>query len=76
MTETTVAEMLFGVDKPAAPASAPATSRPAAAPVVELTFETAKELRAALGRAIAVADFKEAEVREGCRTSVGSGGVT
>jgi hypothetical protein len=57
--------MLFGVDKPAAPA----TPRPAAAPVVDLTFWTAKELRAALGRAIAVADLTKAEVRDGCRTS-------
>ena len=30
---------------------------------VELTLETAKELRAALDRAIAAADFEEAEVR-------------
>jgi hypothetical protein len=30
---------------------------------VELTLETAKELRAALGRAIAAAEFEEAEVR-------------
>jgi hypothetical protein len=30
---------------------------------IELTLETAKELRAALDRAIAAADFEEAEVR-------------
>ena len=30
---------------------------------VELTLETAKELRAALDRAIAAAEFEEAEVR-------------
>jgi hypothetical protein len=30
---------------------------------VELTLETAKELRAALNRAIAAADYEEAEVR-------------
>ncbi len=30
---------------------------------VELTLETAKELRAALDRAIAAADYEEAEVR-------------
>jgi hypothetical protein len=30
---------------------------------IELTLETAKELRAALGRAIAAAEFEEAEVR-------------
>src|SRR5215471_2014771 len=30
---------------------------------IELTLETAKELRAALDRAIAAADFEEAEIR-------------
>ena len=30
---------------------------------IELTLESAKELRAALGRAIAAAEFEEAEVR-------------
>ena len=30
---------------------------------IELTLETAKELRAALDRAIAAAEFEEAEVR-------------
>jgi len=36
---------------------------PGARAGVELTLETAKELRAALDRAIAAADFEEAEVR-------------
>jgi hypothetical protein len=36
---------------------------PSARAGVELTLETAKELRAALDRAIAAADFEEAEVR-------------
>jgi len=36
---------------------------PGARAAVELTLETAKELRAALDRAIASADFEEAEVR-------------
>jgi hypothetical protein len=36
---------------------------PGARAAVELTLETAKELRAALDRAIAAADFEEAEVR-------------
>ena len=36
---------------------------PAARAGVELTLETAKELRAALDRAIAAAEFEEAEVR-------------
>src|SRR6201987_962763 len=36
---------------------------PSARTGVELTLETAKELRAALDRAIAAADFEEAEVR-------------
>ena len=35
----------------------------AARAAVELTLETAKELRAALDRAIAAAEFEEAEVR-------------
>ena len=34
-----------------------------AAAGIELTLETAKELRAALDRAIAAAEFEEAEVR-------------
>ena len=38
------------------------TSNPARAGI-ELTLETAKELRAALDRAIAAAEFEEAEVR-------------
>ena len=36
---------------------------PGALAGIELTLETAKELRAALGRAIAAAEFEEAEVR-------------
>ena len=36
---------------------------PGARTGIELTLETAKELRAALDRAIAAADFEEAEVR-------------
>ena len=36
---------------------------PGARAAVELSLETAKELRAALDRAIAAADFEEAEVR-------------
>jgi hypothetical protein len=36
---------------------------PGARAGVELTLESAKELRAALGRAIAAADLEEAEVR-------------
>jgi len=36
---------------------------PGARAAVELTLETAKALRAALDRAIAAADFEEAEVR-------------
>ena len=36
---------------------------PAARAAVELTLESAKELRAALDRAIAAAEFEEAEVR-------------
>jgi hypothetical protein len=36
---------------------------PGARAGVELTLETAKQLRAALDRAIAAADFEEAEVR-------------
>ena len=36
---------------------------PGARAAVELTLETAKEFRAALDRAIAAADFEEAEVR-------------
>jgi hypothetical protein len=36
---------------------------------VELTLETARELRAALDRAIAAAEFEEAEVRGKGRTS-------
>jgi hypothetical protein len=36
---------------------------PGARAGIELTLETAKELRAALDRAIAAADYEEAEVR-------------
>jgi hypothetical protein len=36
---------------------------PGARAGIELTLETAKELRAALDRAITAADFEEAEVR-------------
>src|ERR1044072_4653266 len=36
---------------------------PGARPGIELTLETARELRAALDRAIAAAEFEEAEVR-------------
>jgi hypothetical protein len=36
---------------------------PGARAGIELTLESARELRAALGRAIAAADFEEAEVR-------------
>ncbi len=36
---------------------------PGARAGIELTLQTAKELRAALGRAIAAAEFEEAEVR-------------
>ena len=36
---------------------------PGARAGIELTLETAKELRAALDRAIAAAEFEEAEVR-------------
>lgn len=39
------------------------TLEPGARAGVELTLETAKELRAALDRAIAAADIEEAEVR-------------
>jgi Family of unknown function (DUF6295) len=39
------------------------TLEPGARAGIELTLETAKELRAALDRAIAAADFEEAEVR-------------
>jgi hypothetical protein len=39
------------------------TMGPGARAGIELTLETAKELRAALDRAIAAADFEEAEVR-------------
>ena len=39
------------------------TMGPDARAGVELTLETAKELRAALDRAIAAADYEEAEVR-------------
>jgi len=38
-------------------------SNPGARAGIELTLETAKELRAALDRAIAAAEFEEAEVR-------------
>ena len=41
---------------------------------IELTLESAKELRAALDRAIAAAEFEEVEVRRCARP--GSGGVT
>ena len=48
---------------------------PGARAGIELTLETAKELRAALDRAIAAAEFEEAEVRgKGARP--GSGGVS
>ena len=40
-----------------------ASLEPGARAGVELTLDTAKELRAALDRAIAAADFEEAEVR-------------
>jgi hypothetical protein len=40
-----------------------ASLEPGARAGVELTLETAKELRAALDRAIAAAEFEEAEVR-------------
>jgi len=40
-----------------------ATLEPGARAGVELTLETAKQLRAALDRAIAAADYEEAEVR-------------
>jgi len=40
-----------------------AAMEPAARAAVELTLESAKELRAALERAIAAAEFEEAEVR-------------
>ena len=40
-----------------------ASLEPGARAGIELTLETAKELRAALDRAIAAADFEEAEVR-------------
>ncbi|MGE0630418.1 MAG: DUF6295 family protein [Hyphomicrobiaceae bacterium] len=40
-----------------------AAFEPGARAGVELTLETAKELRAALDRAIAAAEFEEAEVR-------------
>jgi hypothetical protein len=40
-----------------------ASLEPGARAGVELTLETAKELRAALDRAIAAADYEEAEVR-------------
>jgi len=44
---------------------------PGARAAVELTLETAKELRAALDRAIAAAEFEEAEVRgKGTRPSL------
>ncbi len=39
------------------------TMEPGARAAVELTLEAAKELQAALGRAIAAAEFEEAEVR-------------
>ena len=40
-----------------------AALEPGARAGIELTLETAKQLRAALDRAIAAADFEEAEVR-------------
>lgn len=40
-----------------------ATLEPGARAAVEITLESAKELRAALERAIAAAEFEEAEVR-------------
>ena len=40
-----------------------ASLEPGARAGIELTLETARELRAALDRAIAAADFEEAEVR-------------
>ena len=44
---------------------------------VELTLETAKELRAALDRAIAAAEFEEAEVRgKGAPLSLVARGMT
>ena len=50
---------------------------PGARAGIELTLETAKELRAALDRAIAAAEFEEAEVTgQGRRAQPRSGGVT
>jgi hypothetical protein len=50
---------------------------PGARAGIELTLETAKELRAALDRAIAAAEFEEAEVRgQGRRAQPRSGSVT
>ncbi len=50
---------------------------PGARAGIELTLETARELRAALDRAIAAAEFEEAEVRgKGAVPSLGSSGVT
>ena len=52
-------------------------SNPGRGPAIELTLETAKELRAALDRAIAAAEFEEAEVQgQGRRAQPRSGGVT
>jgi Family of unknown function (DUF6295) len=49
---------------------------PGARAGIELTLETAKELRAALDRAIAAAEFEEAEVRgKGAVPGLGSAGV-
>ena len=49
---------------------------PGARAGIELTLETAKELRAALDRAIAAAEFEEAEVRGKGAAQPRSGGVT
>ena len=50
---------------------------PGARAGIELTLETAKELRAALDRAIAAAEFEEAEVQgQGRRAQPRSGSVT
>ena len=50
---------------------------PGARAGIELTLETAKELRAALDRAIAAAEFEEAEVRgKGRRARRCPGGVS
>ncbi len=52
-----------------------AALEPGARAGIELTLETAKELRAALDRAIAAADFEEAEVRGKGARAGGARGV-